>query len=126
MDVKITSSNCEIISSGLVTSFDGAPINISLPNINDTRFNIKFEFLKDDSTKEHRLQARHNSKEIIFLLTYIANPLGTGSKMPINFGTETITGKELYINFYVYSVGEANPTLQYTIYREERGEDNAW
>lgn len=126
MDVKVTSSNYEIISSGLVTSFDGAPIDISLPNLNNTRFHIKFEFIKDESTKNHRLQAKSSSEEIVFLLTNFAKPLGTGTIKPINFASEINTGKKLYINFYVYSVGEANPTLQYTIYREERGEDNAW
>lgn len=125
MDVKVTSSNYEIISSGLVTSFDGAPIDISLPNLNNTRFHIKFEFIKDESTKNHRLQAKSSSEEIVFLLTNFAKPLGTGTIKPINFASEINTGKKLYINFYVYSVGEANPTLQYTIYREERGEDNA-
>ncbi|WP_295631795.1 DUF6864 domain-containing function [uncultured Intestinimonas sp.] len=125
MDVKITSANCEIISSGLVTSFNGESIDISLPSLNNTRFHIKFEFIKDESTEKHRLQAKSGSEEIVFLLTNFAKPLGTGTIKPINFGTETNTGKKLYINFYVYSVGEANPTLQYTIYKDERGEDNA-
>ncbi len=125
MDVKITSANCEIISSGLVTSFDGAPIDISFPSLNNTGFHIKFEFIKDESTKDHHLQAKSDAEQITFLLTNFENPLGTGTIKPINFGSETNTGKKLYINFYVCSVGEANPTLQYTIYREERGEDNA-
>ena len=125
MDVKITSANCDIISSGSVTSFDGAPIDISLPIRNNARFHIKFEFIKDESTEEHRLQAKYDSEEIVFLLTNFAKPLGTGTIKPINFATETNTGKKLYINFYVYSVGKANPTLQYTIYREEQGENNA-
>lgn len=125
MDVKIESANCEIISSGLVTSFDGAPIDISLPDLNNTWFHIKFKFIKDESTKDHRVQAESGSEEIVFLLTNFTNPLGTGTTKPINFGSENNTGKKLYINFYVYSIGEANPTLQYTIYREERGGDNA-
>ena len=125
MDVKIMSANCEVVSSGLVTSFGGAPINISLPNSRGADFRIKFEFIKDEQNKEHSLRASSDSAGVIFFLTNFAKPLGTGTVKPINFASEESTGKALYINFYVYSVGESNPTLQYTIYREDGGEENA-
>ena len=123
MELKITSGTCEVISSGLVTSFGGSPIDISLPNPTGTSYHIIFEFIKDETTKEHNLSAKTQPNGVVFLLTNFAKPLGTGTIKPINFATQG-TGANLYINFYVYSVGDANPTLQYTIYIEERGEDN--
>jgi prepilin-type N-terminal cleavage/methylation domain-containing protein len=92
-------------------------------NPTGTSYHIIFEFIKDETTKEHNLSAKTQPNGVVFLLTNFAKPLGTGTIKPINFATQG-TGANLYINFYVYSVGDANPTLQYTIYREERGEDN--
>lgn len=117
MDVKITSSNYEVINSGLATSFDGGPIEIDLLDNGQKKFHITFQFQKDETSKEHRLSAISQESGVILILTNFTNPLGTGTVKPINFATDT-EGKELFINFYVYVVGDSNPTLHYTIYRE--------
>lgn len=121
MQNRIKSSNYQVISSGLVTSFDGAPIDISSRELNDFKYHIIFEFIEDESTKEHSLSAISQPDGVKFILTNFANPLGTGTIKPINFAEQS--GKNLYINFYVYSVGKSNPTLHYTIYREMQGEE---
>lgn len=123
MEAKITSSNCEVINSGLVTSFEGKPIDISLLDSTNSEYHIVFEFIEDESTKEHQLLARTRSDGITFLLTNFANPIGTGTIKPIPFARDG-RGRNLYVNFYVHSVGKSNPTLQYTIYREIQGGDN--
>lgn len=118
MDIKITTANCEVITSGLVTSFNNEPICITIPTKSDP-FKITFEFYIDKSIEGQEMSADASTEsEVILKLTNFNSPLGTGTINPISFGTETTTGKKLYINFYVHVVGKSSPTLHYTIYKE--------
>lgn len=118
MNVKITSANCEVINSGLVTSFNNEPICITVPTNDGNPLKIVFQFFIDESTESSKIETEvPNSSEIILKLTNFNSPLGTGTSSPISFATEN-SGKKLYLNFYVYVIGKASPTLQYTIYKE--------
>lgn len=117
MDAKITTANCEVINSGLVTSFNGEPISITLQS-SPRPFKLTFKFLADKSHDDQKIDAETpNEYEVILTLTNFNNPLGTGTIKPIGFATAG-DGKGLFINFYVYVVGKSAPTLQYTIYKE--------
>lgn len=117
MDVKITTANYEVISSGLATSFNGEPISITLYS-SPTPFKITFKFLKDESLDGQKMDPETpNDHEVILKLTNFDNPLGTGTVRPVGFATAG-DGKNLFINFYVYVVGKSSPTLHYTIYKE--------
>lgn len=118
MNVKITTAGYEVINSGLVTAFNNEPICIELPNASGNAFKLTFSFFKDESSKDHKIEAETPSgNEVILKLTNFTNPLGTGTIRPIGFAS-TADGKNLYINFYVYVVGESSSTLHYTIYKE--------
>lgn len=117
MNVTIKSANCIVIDSGLVTSFDFNPIELTLSTDGLNDYMIKFVFIKDEKIKEHNLAASSTNNSVTFMLTNFNNPLGTGTLKPLNFATDPF-GKNMYINFYVYMVGESNPTLHYTIYKE--------
>ena len=117
MDTKITTANGEVINSGLVTSFFGEPISITLQAA-PTPFKLTFKFLNDESHEGQKMDAETpNDHEVILKLTNFNNPLGTGTVKPVGFATAS-DGKSLFINFYVYVVGKSSPTLQYTIYKE--------
>lgn len=117
MEVKITTAGYEVINSGVVTAFNNEPICIQLPNESGTPFKLTFCFLKDQSIKNHRIKAEApNNNEVIVKLTNFNNPLGTGTARPVNFAS--FDGKQLYVSFYVYVVGESVSTLYYTIYKE--------
>lgn len=117
MDVKINTANYEVINSGLVTSFNGEPISITLYS-SPVPFKLTFKFFKDESHDEQKMDAETpNNHEVILKLTNFGNPLGTGTVRPVGFATAG-DGKKLFINFYVYVVGESSPTLHYTIYKE--------
>ena len=118
MNVKITTAGHEVINSGLVTAFNNEPICIELPNASGAPFKLTFSFVKDISCKEHKIEAETpNEQEVLLKLTNFTNPLGTGTIRPIGFASSA-DGKKLYINFYVYVIGESSSTLQYTIYKE--------
>lgn len=117
MNVKITTANCEVINSGLVTSFNGEPISITLLEM-PKPITLIFSFNQDESTEDHSVRVEtSNDYEIILRLTNFNNPLGTGTIHPIGFATNS-EGKNLYINFYVYLVGRSSSTLHYTIYKD--------
>ena len=118
MDARITTANYEVINSGLVTSFNGEPISITL-NPSTRPFTLTFKFLRDESMNGENIDAETpNNNEVILTLTNFINPLGTGTIRPIGFATSG-DGKRLFVNFYVYVVGKSSPTLQYTIYKEK-------
>ncbi len=116
METRMVSGNCQVISSEEVMSFGGAPIDITLLEQNSSAFHIIFEFISDKSTKECKLLAEPQSDGVKLLLTNFGGTFGAGTKKPINFASQS--GKKLYINFYVHTVGESNPILHYTIYKE--------
>lgn len=116
MNTKITTANYEVIDSGLVTSFNGEPISISMDASSDNPLKINFVFLKNEEIKESLVDAETvNEREMTFRLTNFNNPLGTGIIKPLEIANND-EGNKLYINFQVYTVGASAPTLHYTIY----------
>ena len=118
MQLNISTGGYNVISSGLVTAFNNEPICITIPNEKSADFKLVFQFHKDDSSEEQKLEAdTSGSKKVILKLTNFNNPLGTGTIHPIGFATDS-DKKQLFINFYVYVVGKSSPTLHYTIYKK--------
>ena len=88
METRIASGNCKVIGSGEVASFGGAPIDITLSELDSFAYHIIFEFINDESTKEHNLSAVSQPDGVKFLLTNFASAFGTGTIKPINFAKQ--------------------------------------
>lgn len=118
----VFSGGTSIISSGVVISFHGNPIEIVIEPIENAPYSIVFSFHKDENRKESYIQARNLDGKvgIELLLFNFTNSLGTATTKPISFATANEDGvsKQLYVNFAVSTVGEASPTLQYTVYKD--------
>lgn len=118
MQLNITTGGHKVISSGLVTAFNDEPICITIPNAKSEDFELVFQFFKDDSSEEQKLEAdTSGTKKVILKLTNFNSPLGSGTIHPVGFATDS-DKKQLFINFYVYVVGKSSSTLHYTIYKE--------
>ena len=118
----VFSGGTSVISSGVVISFRGEPIEIIMEPIENSPYSLIFSFHKDENRKESYIQARDldGKAGIELLLFNFTNSLGTATIKPISFATANENGvsKQLYVNFSVSTVGEASPTLQYTVYKE--------
>ena len=116
----IFSGKTSIISSGTVISFMNEPIEIVIEPSDDTFYTMVFSFHKDEENKASSIKVKdlEGRTGIEFELYNFAGTLGTATIKPIAFATEVNTGKQLLINFAVSTIGEASPTLQYTVYKE--------
>ncbi len=116
MVTNIISGSHQVIASGLVTSYENNPIEITIYS----DYKLKFTFIQNEKEAKQQLNIVQliNETGINFELTNFDNPLGTATIKPIVFALDNRAQKELSICFSVYVVGEASHTLQYTIYRE--------
>lgn len=118
MNISIKTSNLDVIRSGLVSSFNNEPIEMFFDEHTNSEFLIRFRFIIDKTMQQNvKVISLSNQTEIEFQLTNFNNPLGTSIVKPVEFATDD-NGKKLFIIFSVYTIGEASPTLQYTLYRE--------
>jgi hypothetical protein len=112
--VIIKSGSTEIIASGLVTSFNGNPIEINYgPRIE--RLTLIFAF-QDDERQETRIDATKPNPNTLKLTLYnFRSPLGSGTPKPVPIGS--LGGQKLLIHYRVYDIGNSDKTVHYTIYR---------
>ena len=118
MKILKYSSNYEIIDFGSLMTYDNSSeVKIKIECDNGFAFNLIFNFDSSDS-KEHNLKLRiDKDNTIVFLCTNFDNTLGTGTSKPIELAT--VDNKKVYINFWVYSLGQkAMRKIDYTIYKE--------
>ena len=120
MKPNIYSGKTCIISSGIVISFMNEPIKIDIEPTDGIFYSMIFSFHKDEDNKSSKIKVKdHEGTNGIEIELYnFIGTLGTATIKPIAFATEVDTGKQLLINFAVSTIGEANSTLQYTVYKE--------
>ena len=114
------SENKEIISSGVMISFNQEPITIKVFEEGLQVVEVKFVFQNDSNIKDPKMLTNVEDDRLVFTLINFNNPIGTGSTKPINFAT--YKGCPLYIHFRVNSLGETDKSLYYSIYKEENGD----
>ncbi len=113
-NLVISSGSAEIIVSGLATSFKGSPISVSFGE--PARITLTFSFV-DQAGEGHSMKSNSPAPNTLeFTLVNFSNPLGTGTTQPIQIGT--FGGKPMYVHFRVYSIGESDRTLQFTVYAD--------
>lgn len=122
MEPTVFSGGTSVISSGVIISFQGKPIEIVTEPLDNSPYTIVFSFHKDEQRKEAYIKTKdlQNRIGIEFELYNFTNSLGTATTEPLAFASANEKGhsKQLFINFSVSIVGKASPTLQYTIYKE--------
>ncbi len=120
--VKIRTGGTEVIASGTVISFGKSPIEFEFDNLK-----LIFEFHDDilgTGVKETRVEgAPVDNNTLKLTLHNFNNPLGAGSTKPVPLGV--LGGRKLFLQYRVYSLGDADKTLQYTIYLGEGVAANA-
>jgi len=121
--VLITSGGTTIISSGTAISFNKQPIAFDfIQQVNSfdvVDLSAKFEFAIDLDDKTPRMVAETPSaKEIVFKLINFTNPLGSGTKQPVQIASH---GQNLlfFVQFFVRVIGESSYILEYCIYQQE-------
>lgn len=117
MTIEKSSSNHVILESGSVITYS---------NENEVLFSIKmddsfgFDLLikfTSNGEKQQQLQQSVSGNTITFNCVNFDNPLGTGTKKPIELAT--FNSKKVYINFWVNALGDnALKKIAYTIYSE--------
>lgn len=79
-------------------------------------FDLLIKFTSNDE-EQQRLQQSVSGNTITFNCVNFDNPLGTGTKKPIELAT--FNSKKVYINFWVNALGDnALKKITYTIYSE--------
>ena len=119
---KFTSS-CKILESGSVITFsndDPVKFVIHLEKPEDTSTNITVEILfKQDETKNRDLSRAYNAEEatVQLICMNFDNPFGTGTTQAVKI--LTYQGKAVYINFWVFRLGNTKlKRIDYTFYQE--------
>ena len=117
MTIQKTSSNHIILDSGSVITYDDTAELSFLVQMDETfEFSLVLKFERTDGKKQH---IKHNVVDNTIELTCVNfdNSLGTGTTKPIQLAT--FNGKKIYINFWVYALGEKSlKKVVYSFYSE--------
>lgn len=117
MNVSLSSGCYDIISSGTaLTANYTSDFEFTVDMSQSFKFNI---ILKFESNKEEKQRVNQTVANDTITLNCINfdNALGTGLTVPVEVAT--FQGKKVYLNFWVYSLGEKNlRQILYTIYSE--------
>jgi hypothetical protein len=111
---RITSGPVDIIASGIVTSFQKNPIEVTVRTIK-----IVFELKDDKENKEPSIIRKVSlpDKTVRITLFNFTGPLGVGTIRPIPLGI-LLNDRRVYFHVRAYSIGSSDDkTLQYTVYQ---------
>lgn len=117
MDITIKAGPFEVIASGIVITFKKNPIELTFGSPNKP-MKLIMVFQDEEGKEEKRVKPNYidaNTLEVTFI--NFKNSVGTGSKEPIPFAK--LEGRQLYLNYRIYSLPDADKTFHYTIYRGE-------
>lgn len=117
MTIEKSSSDHIILDSGsAITYSNTAELSFSI------KMDAAFSFilvLKFESTgeKQHELKQSVSDNTITLTCVNFDNPLGTGTTKPIELAT--FNGKKIYVNFWVYALGDKSlRKIVYSFYSE--------
>ncbi len=119
MNLKISSSNYEVLKSGTIINFEKeSSINLKC-NFEEINFNfeVEFRFINTESKKiEAEKKVESNSKIVIECRNY-GNQLGIGTLNAIELAT--VENKKMYMNYMINHLIDTQRILFYTFYIEE-------
>ena len=114
--------NYELIDSRSVILFD-SEIPIQIEEVFNSKFKIILRFISQkDDAGIHNIQVNVDIQNNIieYKCMNFDNPLGTGTNKPIEIGT--ISGKKVYVHFWLYALGGDNGVsrkLEYSVWKEK-------
>lgn len=115
--MNIKTGDYKIITSGTVISFNLEPLFFDLA----PDFKVRLKFLFEGDRTKNSLRFEVENLVLNILLINFNNSLGIGNTPVLPLGS--IDGKEILLNFVVYSLSEESPkTVHYTFY-EKGGAD---
>ena len=111
MKITISTNEYKVVSYGDIILYnDNSEMKLDVETDDNFKFSIIFKFIKD---KEQNLKKHIDGNNIIFECINFA-PLGTGTNSPISIAT--IGGKEWFLHFWCYVIGENGPRrIEYSI-----------
>lgn len=115
MNVEKATGSYNVLDSGTFLTYDsnaGASFTIKMDETFSFILNLEFE---SSEPNESFLKQKVSENTITFTCENFDNSLGIGTKTPIELAT--FRGKKVYINFWVYMLGEkAVRKIVYTFY----------
>jgi hypothetical protein len=111
--MDVASGMSDVIASGSVISFKGAPITVTF-GPKDQRLRMTFEFGKTIAGQDLHVEQLVEGAPLRLILTNFGDPLGSGSALPIQLGT--LQDRPLLLNFRVYPLRDADKTIVFTLY----------
>ena len=117
MLIEKTSSDHIILDSGSAITFNStAELSLSCKMDDDFGFTLVINF-ESNGDKQRSLKQSVDGNTIQLTCINFDNSLGTGTTKPIELAT--YNGKKIYINFFVYALGEKSlRKIVYTFYME--------
>lgn len=113
LQVRISSSGKDILSTGTVNVFDKKDLRFSFEDMT-----IIMEFIDDKGKQNIEGEAQSDKILKIKIFNFISS-LGTGTTKPMKIGS--ISSRELYLSFVVYCLNEDSlKTVHYTFYLGEK------
>lgn len=117
IDYKIYTGGRAAIATGSVIAYEGAPIEIRFTFDESKFLRLIFNFHDDGSGPEGRVEVKILAETHVELNLYnFTNPLGDGTKRPIEIGQ--LNGRPLSLHFRVYHLPDADKTLQFSIFHK--------
>lgn len=117
MIIEKSSSNHTVLESGSVITYSNENEVLFSIKMDDTfSFDLLLKFTSNGE-EQHQLQQSVSGNTITLNCVNFDNPLGTGTKKPIELAT--FDNKKVYINFWVNALGDnALKKIAYTFYTE--------
>ncbi len=118
MKIEKSSANHTILDTGSVITFDSsAELSFGIDMDENFKFDLILKFEKDDKNIKYDVKKAVNGNVITLTCINFDYDLGIGTNFPIELAT--VNGKKVYINFWVYALGEDSlRKITYTFYQE--------
>lgn len=120
--VETWSGNAHVIASGSVVSFRGAPVMVTF-GPPEERLRLSLEFKESADAKELTVERILEGDHLRLVLTNFSQPLGAGSRQPLEVGK--LRGRPLFLHFRIYDLRESDKTVMYTLYLVPTGAEQA-
>lgn len=114
MNIKASTNEYDILSSQTVILYDfNSELKLDINASSDFSFNVILQFTKD-STNKFAIEKETKEDTLIFKCVNFNNSEGTGTVQPIPIAT--VSGKEWYLHFWTYSLGNGGTRkIEYTL-----------
>ena len=113
---KLSSEHIILDSGSAITYSNTAELTFSVKMDDTFSFLLILKF-ENTGENQHELKQSVSGNTITLTCVNFDNPLGTGTTKPIELAT--FNGKKIYVNFWVYALGERSlRKIVYSFYSE--------